>query len=32
LRNIREAIDLYLEPNPEEIIQDQNHEVVELTV
>jgi predicted RNase H-like HicB family nuclease len=32
LRNIREAIDLYLEPAPEEIVGDRNHEVVELTV
>ena len=32
LRNIREAISLYLEPSPEEVIQDQRHEVVELTV
>jgi predicted RNase H-like HicB family nuclease len=29
LRNIKEAIDLYLEPAPEEI---ENREVVELTV
>jgi predicted RNase H-like HicB family nuclease len=32
LRNIREAIDLYLEPPPGEIIKDRNVEVVELTV
>ena len=32
LQNIREAIDLYLEPSPEDVIQDQDHEVVELTV
>jgi len=32
LRNIRDAIDLYLEAAPEEVIADQNHEVVELTV
>jgi predicted RNase H-like HicB family nuclease len=32
LRNIVEAINLYLEPSPEEIIQDKDHEVVDLTV
>jgi predicted RNase H-like HicB family nuclease len=32
LSNIREAIDLYSEPSSAEIIQDQAHEVVELTV
>ncbi len=32
LRNIREAIDLYLEPSPKEIVTDENHEVVALTL
>jgi predicted RNase H-like HicB family nuclease len=32
LRNIREAIDLYLEPAPAEVVADANHEVVELTI
>ena len=32
LRNIREAIELYLEPDPFEILIDETHEVVELTV
>jgi len=32
LNNIREAIDLYLEPEPSELIDDKDHEVVELTI
>ena len=32
LHNIREAIDLYLEPSPKEVIADENHEVVALTL
>jgi predicted RNase H-like HicB family nuclease len=32
IRNIREAIELYLEPPPEELIQDERHEVVELSL
>ena len=32
LENIQEAIDLYLEPDSAELIEDQNHEVVELTL
>jgi predicted RNase H-like HicB family nuclease len=32
LNNIREAIDLYLEPEPSELINDEDHEVVELTI
>ena len=32
LANIREAIDLYLEPDPGEVSGDEQHEVVELTV
>ncbi len=32
LANIREAIDLYLEPAPSELIVDEGHEVVELTL
>ena len=32
LENIREAIDLYLEPESTELIEDENHEVVELTL
>jgi predicted RNase H-like HicB family nuclease len=32
LRNIREAIELYLEPDPEELKEDENHEVVELAL
>jgi predicted RNase H-like HicB family nuclease len=32
LTNIREAIDLYLEPEPSEVIADENHEIVELTL
>jgi predicted RNase H-like HicB family nuclease len=32
LANIREAIELYLEPAPFEIVEDKDHELVELTV
>ena len=32
LANIREAIDLYLEPDPGELVEDEQREVVELTV
>ena len=32
LINIREAIDLYLEPEPSDLVEDRNHEVVELTI
>ena len=32
LANIREAIDLYLEPDPSEVVEDEQREVVELTV
>lgn len=32
LHNIREAIDLYLEPSPKEVVADENHEVVALTL
>jgi predicted RNase H-like HicB family nuclease len=32
LVNIREAIDLYLEPSAKELIQDENHEVVALSL
>lgn len=32
LENIREAIDLYLEPEPSELIQNGKREVVELTL
>ncbi len=32
LQNIREAIDLYLEPEPREIIKDETHDVVELLI
>ena len=32
LANIREAIDLYLEPDPGEVVEDEQREVVELTV
>lgn len=31
LRNIREAIELYLEPDPSELPQDERHEIVELS-
>ena len=32
LNNIREAIDLYLEPSPKDIIADETHEVVALSL
>lgn len=32
LTNIREAIDLYLEPSPDELTPDNEHEVVEMMV
>ena len=32
ISNIREAIDLYLEPEASELVDDENHEVVELTI
>jgi predicted RNase H-like HicB family nuclease len=32
LNNIREAIDLYLEPEPSDLVEDRHHEVVELTI
>ena len=32
LRNIREAIELYLEADPSELRQDRDHEVVALTL
>ena len=32
LKNIREAIDLYLEPSPDELAPGKQREVVELTV
>ncbi|HEY3138729.1 MAG TPA: type II toxin-antitoxin system HicB family antitoxin [Blastocatellia bacterium] len=32
LSNIREAIALYLEPEASELVVDENHEVVELTI
>jgi predicted RNase H-like HicB family nuclease len=32
LANIREAIDLYLEPDPDELSEGERHEVVELTI
>jgi predicted RNase H-like HicB family nuclease len=32
LKNIREAIDLYLEPAPAELITNKEREVVELTI
>jgi predicted RNase H-like HicB family nuclease len=32
LENIREAIALYLEPQPKDLIQDEEHEVVELSL
>lgn len=32
LTNIREAIDLYLEPSPQDIIEDETHEVVALSL
>jgi predicted RNase H-like HicB family nuclease len=32
LRNIQEVIELYLEPSPEDLVQDETHEVIALTV
>ena len=32
LQNIREAIDLFLEPSPKDIIEDERHEVVALSL
>ena len=32
LQNIREAIELFLEPSPKDIIEDETHEVVALSV
>jgi predicted RNase H-like HicB family nuclease len=32
LRNIREAIELYLEPVPEELAEDEDHEVVQIAL
>ena len=32
LQNIREAIEIYLEPDPEELKEDESHEVVELAL
>ena len=32
LKNIREAIDLYLEPSPAQLVHDGNREVVELVL
>jgi predicted RNase H-like HicB family nuclease len=32
LQNIREAIELYLEADPEELKEDEDHEVVELAL
>lgn len=32
LQNIQEAIELYLEPSPQELTQDATHEVVTLTL
>ena len=32
LKNIREAIDLYLEPSPAQLVHDRNREVVELVL
>lgn len=32
LRNIREAIDLYLEPEPSELLENANQEIVELAI
>lgn len=32
LRNLREAIELYLEPDPEELKDNEGQEVVELTL
>jgi predicted RNase H-like HicB family nuclease len=32
LGNIREAIELYLEPSPQELSRDESHEVIALTL
>ena len=32
IANIREAIDLYLEPSPKDILSDEKHEVVALSL
>ena len=32
IQNIREAIDLYLEPSPKDLIEDETHEVVALSL
>jgi predicted RNase H-like HicB family nuclease len=32
LRNIREAIELFLEPDPTELREDERHEVVEIAL
>jgi predicted RNase H-like HicB family nuclease len=32
LKNIREAIDLYLEPEPGSVVPDSTHEVIELSI
>lgn len=31
LQNIREAVELYLEPDPGQLIEDERHEVIELS-
>ncbi|MBI3735188.1 type II toxin-antitoxin system HicB family antitoxin [Candidatus Sumerlaeota bacterium] len=32
IKNIREAIELYLEPSPAQMLHDETHEVVELSL
>lgn len=32
LKNVKEAIELYLEPQPNELVQDEKREVVELAL
>jgi predicted RNase H-like HicB family nuclease len=32
LHNIQEAIELFLEPSPQELLQDDSHEVIALTL
>lgn len=32
IANIREAIDLYLEPSPKDLIEDETHEVLSLSM
>ena len=32
LENIREAIDLYLEPSPDDLVEDENHQVIALAI